>query len=1026
MYSKKFYPAQKLCLHYASFVLALFFLQLGTATAAISDDIKTGYWSVVSQNTINDIDLCPDNNCTYTGIEGVSAVIDDWNGGAFASGYGTLGGLVVWGGGHKGYYGNEVIVFSLDTQKWELASSPVTDPVCDYTYDELQDGSPCSMHTYDYVDYHPGSNSFVLLGSASPHDKGTGGKSFPHMFSFDSNTWRRGNTHTMGDLTGASSAYDPKRDVFWLIPAYNKYLSKFDPNANGGAGQWTKYSQFNIEIDAVTAVDPDHDLLVTAGNLGTNGIFVHDLSNPDADGIRVTTSGDKTMENSKAFGFEWDPTSKKFVSWSGGTSLYTLTPPSGDWKTEAWVWDKITPASDNSVNPGAPNSNNTYSRFRYVPSLNAFIVINGVDKPVYMFKLTDGVNPLASLNFSVSQTNVDAGQSISFTWSSINAVTCSAGGDWSGTKSTSSSEIVGPVNSDSTFYLWCSNASNVNVGRSLSVSVNSVSTGSTGSTGSGGSGGSGGSAGGNTSTASGGGGGSINVLSNVIMLLLLFLSKKSQLKLDISVSTYKKMIRKLGNIGTVIFTILFLLPVSSAMADAQSDFVARSNDSNVVFSEGFDTVSSVEGVKRFPDSKQAYATFTNLQSASGSGALQFEIPAQTGATMTGTWRTNFSDDESIKFGAGDDLYVQWRQRFSASMLDSIYEGGGGWKQIIIGQGDDPGYEYGDAGETSSCTSLELVIQNVLHRSFPQAYHNCGEYIPFVSDFNSEYNAYDFKFQNAIHNLSGTNDKERYVLYSQEDSQTNSVRSDFPGMAYFPNEWMTFQVHLKLGPLGTAIDSLSGQSKSGFTNSTIEMWVAREGQASVKTHSFTGVVLRREDGGNDTAEKYGKIWLLAFNTGKDASKSYPIAHTWYDELIISRSKIADPGFINAPIIDFYADPASVVSGGTTNLVWNVSNATECTKSAGWADSDTSVLGSKGVGPLTSDSSYVLTCTGNGSTVSEVVVVNISANGGNSGSVESSEPASVTSGASGGGGSADWMLLSLILSFFFFGRRFVDSD
>lgn len=166
------------------------------------------------------------------------------------------------------------------------------------------------------------------------------------------------------------------------------------------------------------------------------------------------------------------------------------------------------------------------------------------------------------------------------------------------------------------------------------------------------------------------------------------------------------------------------------------------------------------------------------------------------------------------------------------------------------------------------------------------------------------------------------------------------------MAYFPDEWMTFQVHLKLGPLGTATDSLTGKQKSGFTNSTVEMWVAREGQASVKTHSFTGVVLRRHDGASDTGEKYGKIWLLAYNTGKDSSKSYPVGYTWFDELIISKSKIADPGFINAPVINFYADPASVVSGSTTNLIWNVSNATECVKSGDWTDADKSVLGSKG--------------------------------------------------------------------------------
>ena len=56
--------------------------------------------------------------CSYSAVEGVSGVIDDWCGGAFASGFGTLGGLVVWGGGHNGYFGSELYVFDLESQLW--------------------------------------------------------------------------------------------------------------------------------------------------------------------------------------------------------------------------------------------------------------------------------------------------------------------------------------------------------------------------------------------------------------------------------------------------------------------------------------------------------------------------------------------------------------------------------------------------------------------------------------------------------------------------------------------------------------------------------------------------------------------------------------------------------------------------------------------------------------------------------------------------------------------------------------------
>jgi hypothetical protein len=42
------------------------------------------------------------------------------------------------------------------------------------------------------------------------------------------------------------------------------------------------------------------------------------------------------------------------------------------------------------------------------------------------------------------------------------------------------------------------------------------------------------------------------------------------------------------------------------------------------------------------------------------------------------------------------------------------------------------------------------------------------------------------------------------------------------------------------------------------------------------------------------QQFGKIWLLAYQTNKDATHVTPIAYTWYDEVIISRNQIADPG------------------------------------------------------------------------------------------------------------------------------------
>jgi hypothetical protein len=199
-------------------------------------------------------------------------------------------------------------------------------------------------------------------------------------------------------FTGASSAYDPVRDVFWVLPAFGQAFAKYDPNANGGNGSWTQYSGETINIDALSAIDPTRDLFVTldsrSDSADAHRVVVHDLKNPAQRLVKVTTVGDRAMEFAKAPGFEWDPIVRKFVGWAGGTEVYTLTPPSGDWRTGTWLWSKVPAAPTNVVSPTAPNGNGTYSRWRYVPSVNAYIVANRVDEPVYLYKLSSAA-PLA-------------------------------------------------------------------------------------------------------------------------------------------------------------------------------------------------------------------------------------------------------------------------------------------------------------------------------------------------------------------------------------------------------------------------------------------------------------------------------------------------------------------------------------------------------------------------------------------------------------------------------------------------------
>lgn len=237
--------------------------------------------------------------------------------------------------------------------------------------------------------------------------------------------------------------------------------------------------------------------------------------------------------------------------------------------------------------------------------------------------------------------------------------------------------------------------------------------------------------------------------------------------------------------------------------------------------------------------------------ASGSGSLRFEIPSNSGSDTSGSFSLNFSDDLSVQFGEGQEFYVQWRQRFSQEFLETRYRGGGGWKQIIIGEGDRAGFK------ADSCTQLELVVTNADYLGTPMLYHSCG--------------GKDGQFEG---------------LYA-----SGSV-------GYEADEWMTFQIHVKIG-------TWYKNDGDYHQDSTIQFWVGREGRPSklvldlsAEPSTIFGLKIPGSGTGYDLANrdpsaKYGKLWLLPYNTHKDPSESHPTGYTWYDDLIIAKTKIPDP-------------------------------------------------------------------------------------------------------------------------------------
>jgi hypothetical protein len=267
---------------------------------------------------------------------------------------------------------------------------------------------------------------------------------------------------------------------------------------------------------------------------------------------------------------------------------------------------------------------------------------------------------------------------------------------------------------------------------------------------------------------------------------------------------------------------------------------------------------------------------------SGASALRFDIPATSGSDGAGAYFTNFTDDLSFQVGEGDTVYVQWRQRIDANILSTTYlqndgvSKSDGIKLADISAGDRPTCSLNNANSSvcaTSCWDFEVVLQNQSQDRMPQLYANCSG--PF-----------------AYHGLYG---------YESNITVQNAVSCLYPTYASPPcirlhgNEWMTFQIRITVGHWDQ-------------WDSTIQLWVAREGQPSAlvvdcsptatrkcnessnNVGSVNGWYLHNSDPSNF---KLGKVWLLPYHTNRSASFTYSATAVWYDDLVISRNKIADP-------------------------------------------------------------------------------------------------------------------------------------
>lgn len=340
------------------------------AFAAPLPEIPPGHWYEIPATSLS-------NSGLLAGRDRTVSRITAWSGAALDR---DSARLYLWGGGHADYAGNELYAFDLHSLRWEKLTEPAfADTGRTDTY---ADGSPRSRHTYDYIEFVPSLGRLLSFGGAALYPYGNASTRRISEFDPANRAWvtgRRAEVPAGGSMIGAHARLDPGSGDVFFVGSQRATLARYSPRADRWSGGWER--QY-VRVHATAAIDPVRRIFVLLGS-GTDNpqALLWDLDRPGrAKDLRALTTGDKQIERAYAPGLDFALGAGVFVAWAGGTEVYVLDP-------EGWRWTRRLAAPGNAADPGQPRATGTYGRFRYVPGLDLFVLMNGVAQNVFVYRL---------------------------------------------------------------------------------------------------------------------------------------------------------------------------------------------------------------------------------------------------------------------------------------------------------------------------------------------------------------------------------------------------------------------------------------------------------------------------------------------------------------------------------------------------------------------------------------------------------------------------------------------------------------
>jgi hypothetical protein len=322
--------------------------------------------------------VCPSYS-DIQGQSGCSAVASAWGSGWADT---KRNRMVLFGGGHTDYFGNEVYVLDLNANPISItlgkdASHGSGIANLNSCPDVYSDGNPGSRHDNDGMVYLPTQDLYFIHGG-----------NLANCGSFTNSYWTL-NPGTMAwtrmpvpgtapnpNLNGSSSTldYDPVSGKVYMVETNGNTFWQWAPATNvwtvlnGNIGGCDTHGYEHTSI-----IDPVRRLYFCLGVGDASKISLnapYTLTN-----LSMKNCG--TIATDEGPGLAYDSSQGLIVMWSGGNTVYLYNPDTDSCTSQTY-----------SGGPGAQQGSGTYKRFQYYPALGVFILINSSSQNAFALRLT--------------------------------------------------------------------------------------------------------------------------------------------------------------------------------------------------------------------------------------------------------------------------------------------------------------------------------------------------------------------------------------------------------------------------------------------------------------------------------------------------------------------------------------------------------------------------------------------------------------------------------------------------------------